>query len=49
MGSCNSCGHIAEDYIHINITTCNIEEPKQKYRLGTVQDKLYLGVFLHIK
>ena len=36
MGSCYSGDGIAEDYIHTDITTCNIEEPKRKYYLGTV-------------
>ena len=37
MGSCYSGDGIAEDYIHTDITTCNIEEPQQKYYLGTVR------------
>ena len=36
MGSCDSGDDIPEDHIHTDITTCNIEEPQQKYRLGTV-------------
>ena len=42
MGSCNSGDHIAEDHIHTDIT-CNIEEPQQKYRLGTVSNGLLGG------
>ena len=38
MGNCYSIHHIAEDYIHTDIT-CNIEEPKQKYHLGTVSNR----------
>ena len=38
MGSCFSSDHIAEDHIHMDITTCNIEEPQQKYRLGTISN-----------
>ena len=34
MGTYHSADHIAEDHIHTDIT-CNIEEPQQKYRLGT--------------
>ena len=39
MSSCYSDDHIAEDYIHTDITTLNIEEPQQKNRLGTVSIK----------
>ena len=39
MDSCHSGDHIAKDHIHTYITTCNIEEPQQKYRLGTVRDR----------
>ena len=35
--------HIAEDHILTDIATCNIEEPQQKYRLGTVSNKLLGG------
>ena len=44
MGNCHSAGHIAEDHIHTDITG-NIEEPQQKYRLGTVSNRL-LGLNL---
>ena len=44
MGSCFSSDHIAEDHIHTDITTCNIEEPQQKYRIGTVSNKLQGGL-----
>ena len=40
MSSCYSGDHIAKDHIHTDITTCNIEEPQQKYRLGTVSNRL---------
>ena len=40
MGSCYSGDHIAQDNIHTDITTYNIGEPQQKYRLGTVSNKL---------
>ena len=40
MGSCYSGYHIAGDYTNTDITTCNIEETQQKYRLGTVSNKL---------
>ena len=36
--------HIAEDHIHTDIITCNIEELQQKYRLGTVSNRLLGGV-----
>ena len=42
MGSCYSAYHIAEDYIHTDIT-CNIEEPHQKYRLGRISNRLLGG------
>ena len=38
MGSCHSDYHIAGDHIHTDITTRNIEEAQQKYRLGTVSN-----------
>ena len=43
MGNCYSIDHIAVDHIHTDIT-CNIEEPQQKYRLGTVSNKLLRGL-----
>ena len=43
MGKFYSADHIAEDHIHTDIT-CNIEEPLQKYRLGTVSNRLLGGV-----
>ena len=42
MGICYSIDHIAEAHIHIDII-CNTEEPQQKYRIGTVSNRL-LGV-----
>ena len=39
VGNCYSNDHIAEDHIHTYIT-CNREEPLQKYRLGTVSNRL---------
>ena len=39
MGNCYSTDHIAEDHIHTDIT-CNIEEPQEKHRLGTVRYRL---------
>ena len=39
MGNCYLIDHISEDLIHIDIT-CNIEESQQKYRLGTVSNRL---------
>ena len=40
MDSCHSGDHIAED---IDITTYNIKEPQQKYRLGMVSNRLLAG------
>ena len=40
MGSCYSGDHIAEDDIHMGITTCNTEEAQQTYCLGTVNNRL---------
>ena len=37
MGNCYSTDHIAEDHLHTDIT-CNIEDPQQKNRLGTVSN-----------
>ena len=39
MGNCYSADHIAGDHIHTDIT-CNMEEPQQKFRLGTVSNRL---------
>ena len=47
MGNCYSADLIAEDYIHTNIT-CNIEEPQQKHRLGTVSNRLLAGEGLNM-
>ena len=43
MGNCYSADHIAEEHKHTDIT-CNNEEPQQKYRLGTVSNRL-LGAY----
>ena len=40
MGNRYSTDHIAEDYTHTDITS-NIEEPQQKYRLGTVSNRFF--------
>ena len=39
MGNCYSTDQTAEDHIHTDIA-CNIEEPQQKYRLGTVSNRI---------
>ena len=44
MDSCYSGDNIPGDHMHRGITTCIIEEPQQKYRLGTVSNRL-LGAF----
>ena len=43
MGTCYSGDHNAENHIHTDITTFNIEEPQQSYHLGTVSNS-FLGV-----
>ena len=40
MDNCYSGDHIAEDHIHMDTTSCNIEESQRKYRLGTDRNKL---------
>ena len=47
MDNCYSTNHITEDHIHRDIT-CNIEEPQQKYRLGTVGNRLLGGGCLNM-
>ena len=34
MDSCYSGDHIAEDHIHMDITTCNIEKSQKQNRLS---------------
>ena len=43
IGNFYSIDHIAEDHTHTNIT-CSIEEPQQKYRIGTVSNRLLAGL-----
>ena len=43
MGGCYSDDHIAKDQIQTDIAICDIEEPQQKYRLGTVSNRLHWG------
>ena len=43
MDICHSGDQIARDHIHTYITTCNIEDLQQKYRLG-MASKRSLGV-----
>ena len=43
MGSFYSGDIVAEDDIHTDITTCNTEELQQKYRLGSLCNKLLVG------
>ena len=40
MGSCYSEDDIVGDHIHTDIRTCNTEEPQQKNRLGTDNNRL---------
>ena len=42
MGNCYSIDHIAEEHIQTDIA-CSIEEPQQKYHLGTVSNRLLVG------
>ena len=42
MGSCYSGDHTAEDHLHTDITW-NFEEPQQKYRPSTVNNRLLGG------
>ena len=42
MHKCYLVDHTAEDHIHTDIT-CNIEEPQQKYRLGSVSNRKLQG------
>ena len=44
MGNCYSGDNIAEAHIHTDITTCTIEEPQRKYRLGTIISNRLLGL-----
>ena len=39
MDSCYLGDHIAEGYIHTDLTACNMEEPQQNYRLETVSNR----------
>ena len=43
MGIGYSIDNIAKNHLHTDIT-CNIEEPQQKYRLGTVSKRLLGGL-----
>ena len=43
MGSCYSGDHIAGYHTHTEITTYDIEEPRQTYRLETVRNRLIGG------
>ena len=49
MKGCYSDDYIAGDQIHTDITICNIEEPQQKYRLGTSSNRLHGQTFPKIK
>ena len=42
MGNYYSIDHIAEDHIHMDVI-CKSEESQQKYRLGTVINRLRGG------
>ena len=48
MGNYRSGAHIAEDHIDPH-KTCNIEEPQQKYRLGTVSFNRLVGSFYVVR
>ena len=40
MDSCYSGDRIAEDHIHMDITTCNIEKSQKQNRLETISNRL---------
>ena len=44
MGSCYTDDHVAGNHTHSDITTCLIEEPKEKYRFRTVSNRLLGGL-----
>ena len=50
MGNCLSIDNIAEDHMHADLI-CNYEEPQQKYRLGTISNRLLgdLNMFYWIR
>ena len=43
MSNRYSADHIAEDHIYTDVP-CNIEEPQQKYRFGSVSNRLLEGL-----
>ena len=43
MDSCFSSDHFARDHISTDITTCNTEEPEQKYCFGALSNRLLGG------
>ena len=47
MGNCYSADYFAEDHIHTDMT-CNTEETQQKYRIGTVSNRLKGGGLKHV-
>ena len=47
MGNSYSADHIAKDHIHTDIT-CDIEEPQQKYRFGTVSNRFLNFTYKYI-
>ena len=49
MGSCYKSDLSAGDHVHMDITTCNIEESQQKHPLGTVSNRILGGrVLKHV-
>ena len=42
IANCYLVDHIAKDHVHTDIKS-NTEEPKQKYRIGTVSKRLRRG------
>ena len=44
MGNCDRGDHIAGNHIQTDITRCDIEDPQQKYRLGTISNRLLGGL-----
>ena len=46
MDSFYSDDHIAQNHIHMDIRTCNVEEPHHKYCLGMVSNNSLEGLKL---
>lgn len=49
MCSCYAGDNVAEDHLHTDITTCNIEEPEQKCLLWMVINRLLMEMDCQIE